>query len=160
MATIKHSVAGSKETVTITPKQPQKTPPKTKYPNPSVIHVARCTKLRTVGTELTRQMIPEGRNENSPSQPTKSVNNTYPPSPPSQKTENAAPTIWGKCRREGVHDRGPPNRYEEDFLTECNEKPTQDWQRRWNVGMILRRNASQPEDPTPLPQWITESPDN
>ena len=54
----------------------------------------------------------------------------------------------------------PPNRYEEDFLTECNEEPTQDWQRRWNVGMILRHNVRHPEDPTPLPQWITESPDN
>ena len=54
----------------------------------------------------------------------------------------------------------PPNRYEEDFLIECNEEPTQDWQRRWNVGMILRHNARHPEDPTPLPQWITESPDN
>ena len=45
-------------------------------------------------------------------------------------------------------------------MTECNEEPTQDWQRRWNVGMILRQNARHPEDPTPLPQWITESPDN
>ena len=54
----------------------------------------------------------------------------------------------------------PPNRYEEDFFTECNEEPTQDWQRRWNVGMILRHNARHTEDPTPLPQWITESPDN
>ena len=54
----------------------------------------------------------------------------------------------------------PPNRYEEDFFTECNEEPTQDWQRRWNVGMILRHNARHPNDPTPLPQWITESPDN
>ena len=26
--------------------------------------------------------------------------------------------------------------------------------------MILRHNAQHPEDPTPLPQWITESPDN
>ena len=50
--------------------------------------------------------------------------------------------------------------YEEEFLTECNEEPTQDWQRRWNVGMILRHNARHPDDPTPLPQWITESPDN
>ena len=54
----------------------------------------------------------------------------------------------------------PPNRYEEDFLTEGKEEPTQDWQRRWNVDMILRHNAWHPEDPTPLPQWITESPDN
>ena len=151
MVTIKHSVAGSKENVTIPPKQPQKTQPKMKHLSPSVIHVARCTKLRTVGTELMRQMIPEGRNENSPSQQTRSVNNTYPPRSPSQKTKIAAPTIWGKSRREGVHNRGPPNRYEEEFLTECNEELTQDWQRRWNVGMILRHNARHPEDPTPLP---------
>ena len=26
--------------------------------------------------------------------------------------------------------------------------------------MILRHNARHPKDPTPLPQWITESPDN
>ena len=54
----------------------------------------------------------------------------------------------------------PPNRYEEDFMTECNEEPTQDWQRRCNIGMILKHNARHPDDPTPLPQWITESPDN
>ena len=88
------------------------------------------------------------------------MNNPYPPHPLSQRTEIAAPTIWGKSRREGVHNRGPPNRYEEDFLTECNEEPTQDWQRPWNVRMILRHNARHPDDPTPLPQWITESPDN
>ena len=108
MATIKHSVADSNESVTISPKRPQKTQPKLKHPNPSVIHVARCTKLRTVGTEPMRQMTPGGRNETSPSQPTKSVNNLYPHCPPSQETEIAVPTIWGKSRREGVHDRGPP----------------------------------------------------
>ena len=53
-------------------------------------------------------MTPEGRNENSPFQPTKSVNNMYPHCPPSQKFEIAAPTIRGKSIREGVHDRGPP----------------------------------------------------
>ena len=56
--------------------------------------------------------------------------------------------------------KDPPNRYEEVFFTECNEEPTQDWQRRWTVGMILRHNARHPDDPTPLPQWKTESPDN
>ena len=35
----------------------------------------------------------------------------------------------------------PPNRNEEDLMTECNKESTQDWQRRWNVGMILRHNA-------------------
>ena len=45
-------------------------------------------------------------------------------------------------------------------MTEFNEEPTQVWQRRWNVGMILRHNARHPENPTLLPQWKTESPDN
>ena len=46
------------------------------------------------------------------------------------------------------------------ITTECNEEPIQDCQRRWNIGMILRRNARHPDDPTPLPLGITESPDN
>ena len=50
----KHSVANFNENVIMQPKQTQKTQPKTKYPNPSVIHVARCTKLRIVGTEPTQ----------------------------------------------------------------------------------------------------------
>ena len=45
-------------------------------------------------------------------------------------------------------------------MTECNEEPTQDWQRRWNIDMILRLNARHPDDPTLLPLWITESPDD
>ena len=45
-------------------------------------------------------------------------------------------------------------------MTECNEEPTQDWQRHWNIGMILRHNARHPDDPTPLPLRIKESPDN
>ena len=45
-------------------------------------------------------------------------------------------------------------------MTESNEEPTQDWQRRWNVGMIIRHNARHHNDPKPLPEWITESPDN
>ena len=45
-------------------------------------------------------------------------------------------------------------------MTECNEEPMLDWQRRWNIGMILRHNARHPDDPTPLPLWITESSDN
>ena len=68
--------------------------------------------------------------------------------------------LWRNGRREDIHNRRPPKQYEEDFMTECNEEPTQDWQRRWNVGMILRLDARHPENPTPLPQWITESPDN
>ena len=94
-------------------------------------------------------------NENSPSQQIRSADNPYLTRRPKQKTKIAAPTLWRKGRREGVHHRRPPNRYEEAFFTECNEELFQDWQRRWNEGMILRHNARHPEDPMPLPQWIT-----
>ena len=50
---------------------------------------------------------PRKTNVISPSQPTKSTSNLYTLRPPSQKNEIAAPTIWGKSRREGVHNRGP-----------------------------------------------------
>ena len=54
----------------------------------------------------------------------------------------------------------PANRYEENFMTEVNEEPAQDWQRRWNIGVILRHNARHQDNQTLLPLWITESPDN
>ena len=73
------------------------------------------------------------RIRNLPSRPTKSANSPCPLRPLSRKTEIAAPTLWGKSRRKGVRHQGPPNMFEEDFLTECNEDPTQDWQRCWNV---------------------------
>ena len=135
-------------------------PTPTNHPNKNATLVENSTKLRTAGTELMRRMT-LGRNDTSSPYPqTKLANNQYPPLKSSQKTKNAAPPLRGNGRRKGVHNRRPPNRYEEDFLTECNEEPTQDGQRRWNVGMILRHNARHPEDPLPLPQWITESPDN
>ena len=79
-----------------------------KHQKPSATRAAKCTKLQIVGTEPTRQTIPGKQNENSPSQPTRLVNNPYPPRPPRQKTKIAASTLWGKSRREGVHYRRPP----------------------------------------------------
>ena len=54
----------------------------------------------------------------------------------------------------------PPNRFEQDIVTECNEEPKQIWQRRRCVGMTLRNNANLKDDPKPLLEWITESPVN
>ena len=76
--------------------------------NPNAIRVERCTKLNTVGTELMRQTTPGNANEISPSQRTRSANNPYLPPRPKQKSKIAAPTLWGKSRREGVHHRRPP----------------------------------------------------
>ena len=154
----KHNAVASAKKGTTRQKQVPQTPNKQTQLNPNAILVGKCTKF--AGTEPMRQMTPGNANVSSLSEQTKLANNPYLPRRPKQKTEVAAPTLWGKSRREGVHHRRPPNRYEEDFFTECNEEPTQDWQRRWNVGMILRHKARHPDDPTPLPQWITESPDN
>ena len=65
---------------------------------------------------------PRKKNANSPSQPTKSTNNPYPPRPLSQKTEIAAPTIWGKSRREGVHNRGPPKQVRRRFFNRMQRR--------------------------------------
>ena len=54
----------------------------------------------------------------------------------------------------------PPNRYEENIITEINEEPTQDWKRPLNVKMILRHNARHPDGTMPLLEWILVSPDN
>ena len=125
----------------------------------TVTRAEKYTKLKTAGTELLRQRIQESVNVNSPSPPTISTNNSYPSRPPSQKTKIAAPTFWGKGRRGANTIEDCTNRCKEDFMTECNEEPTQEWQRRWNVGMILQYNARYPDDPKPLPYWITQSPD-
>ena len=122
--------------------------------NPNAIRVAKRTKPRTAGTELMRQMTPGKENENSPSQQIRSANNPYLPRRPKPRLR-----FGEKVDARAYTIEDPKNRYGEDFFTECNEQPTQNWQRRWNVGMILRHNARHPEDPTPLPQWITESHD-
>ena len=75
-----------------------------------------------------------------------------------KKLKSPPLSFGGKSRREGVHHRGPSKKYKEDFLTECNEEPTQDWQRRWNVGVILRNNARHSEDSKPLPKLIRKRP--
>ena len=111
-------------------------------------------------TESTRQTTLE-KNENSPSQQTRLANNTRTHHVlPDKKLKSPSLRFGEKVDARAYTLEDPPNRYEEDFFTECDEEPTQDWQRRKNVGMILRHNARHPEDPTPLPQWITESPDN
>ena len=122
--------------------------------------MGNSTKLKTVGTELMRRMTLGKNDTSSPYPQAKLANNRSPLLKSSQKTKNAAPPLRGNGRRKAYTIDDPPNRYEEDFFTESNEESTQDWQRRWNVGMILRHNARHPKDPTPLPQWITESPDN
>ena len=103
--------------------------------NPRAIRAEKGIKLKYAETEQTRQTIQERRNVNSLIPPTRSANNPYQLRPASPKTKIATPLLWEKSRREGVHSRGtndapPPNRFEEDFMTECNEEPTQVWQRR------------------------------
>ena len=65
-----------------------------------------------------------------------------------------------KSRHKGVHNRRPSKPDQTSFVTECNDEPTQIWQRRWNVGMILRNNAELQDDPKPIPEWKKESPDS
>ena len=124
--------------------------------NPNVTFVENCIKQKIVGTELMWH-------KRSPQKETR----VHHPNQQDQRTTRAHHVFSAKKLKFGekVDARAytiedPPNRYEEEFITECNEEPTQDWQRRWNVGMILRHNARHPDGPTPLPQCIKESHDN
>ena len=124
MATTRHSAVDFEKKGTTRQKRALQTLTNQKHQSSNATRVEKCIKRKIVGTELTRQMTPERKSENLPSQPTKYTNSPYPPRPLCQKTKVAAPTLWGKKRPEGVHHRGPANRYE-DFLTECKEEPNQ-----------------------------------
>ena len=108
MATIRHNVVDSAKTDTMQQKQATLNPNRPRHQNPNVTLAEKCIEQKIVGTEPMRQLTPAKRNATSPSQPTRSTNNPYPLRPLSQNTKVAAPTVWGKCRREGVHNRGPP----------------------------------------------------
>ena len=130
------------------------------HTNRNVTHAGKCTSLKPVGLELMRRIILEEKDENLQSPPIKSNPPFLPHQPNQNKTKIAAPTIRGKVDARPYTIEDTPNQFEQDFLTECNEKPTQDWQRRRNLGMILRHNARHQDDPKPPPEWITEAPDN
>ena len=128
--------------------------------NQNAKRAEKCTKLKIAGTEEMRQMARDARGANSPSPLIKLLNNPRPPLHPSQKTKIAALRFRGKVDARAYTMKDASNRFEQDFMTECNEQPTQDWQRRWNVAMILRHNGRHQHDQKPLLEWITESPDN
>ena len=141
-------------------RQRQLTQTPTIHKSQNVTHVAICTKSKSIGTELKRHLIREENDTSSRFPSTKLVNTPYPRPQHNQKPNIAAPTIRGKSRRESIYLRRSRKCIQRGSVTECNEEPTQDWQRRWNVGMILRNNARHPDKPKPLPEWITESPEN
>ena len=115
-------------------------------------------KLKTTGTEQTRQTTPgKKRRESSPFRP-KKYPNIHSKRGHSARKLNSPRLRFG----EKVHTRAytmndSPSHYGEDTITECNEEPTQDC---WNVGMIIRHNARHQDEPKPLPTWIIDSLDN
>ena len=134
-----------------------------KHQNPCVTRAGKCTKLKIAGTEPMRQRIPGKKAR------------IYHPNQQNQRTARGyhvlsakklkSPRLRGH-RRESkdaraytIEDRS--NRYK-DFITECNEEPTQDWQRRWNRHdpQTQRQTPRKPNTTTPMDQWKTESPDN
>ena len=61
--------------------------------------------------------------------------------PKRQKTQIAATTIRGQCRREGILNRRPPTQYNHDSSQNCSGHPTQDWQRRREIAAIKKYNS-------------------
>ena len=118
--------------------------------NQSVKHAEKPKKQKTAGTELTRQTTLENGDTNSPYPQTRSTTSRSPSLESSQKLRKPRLLFRETVDARAYTIEDPPNRYEEDYMTECNEEPTQDWQRRWNISMILRHNARHPDDPTPI----------
>ena len=55
-----------------------------------------------------------------------------------QKTNYAAPALWGNSRREGVFTRRPPTIYTTDTTTKCTDTPTENWLRQQAIASIKR----------------------
>ena len=56
-----------------------------------------------------------------------------------QKTNYAAPALWGNSRREGVFTRRPPTIYTTDTTAECTDTPTENWLRQQAIASIKRQ---------------------
>ena len=55
-----------------------------------------------------------------------------------QKTNYAAPALWGNSRREGVFTRRSPTIYTTDTTAECTGTPTENWLRQQAIASIER----------------------
>ena len=71
MAATKHSVADYGKNAITQQKQAPLTQTKLKHQIPSMTRAEKCTKLKSVGTEPMRQLMPGKESENLPSQPIK-----------------------------------------------------------------------------------------
>ena len=65
-------------------------------------------KQKTAGTELMRQTTLETGDTSLPYPQTRLATSRSQPLKSSQKTKNAATTLWGNGRHEGIHSRRPP----------------------------------------------------
>ena len=97
-----------------------------KHQNINATRAGNYTKLKIVGKEPTRQMIPGKESENLPSQPLKSANSLYQPRPLSQTPKSPRFRFGETVDARAYTIETPPNRYEEYFMTEFNEELTQD----------------------------------
>ena len=157
-----NSAADYKKNDTTQPKLALLTQTRLKHQNSKATRAEKCTKLVRNGSDGANAAIDPRKRKRDFVIPTNKISEQPVPTTSSQAKKLKAPRLrFGETvdgRAYTIED--PPNRYEEDFMTECYEEPTQDWQRRWNIGMTLRHNARHPEDPTPLLPWIKQSPDN
>ena len=65
-----------------------------------------------------------------------------------QKTNYAAPVLWGNSRREGVFTRRPPTIYTTDTTAECTRTPTEDWLRQQAIASIKKQPPEKEQEAT------------
>ena len=105
----------------------------------NAIHAAKPTKRKIVGTEPTLPMIRDlsvTLHENEKRITLSNQRQTHPLT--TQKTNYAAPALWGNSRREGVFNRRPNITNADDTTIEFNGTPTEDWLRRLAIASIRK----------------------
>ena len=65
-----------------------------------------------------------------------------------QKTNYAAPALWGNSRREGVFTRRPPTIYATDTTAECTGTPTENWLTQQAIASIKRPPPGKEQETT------------
>ena len=107
--------------------------------------MGNLTKGKIAGMEPTRQTTrDQSDTSNEKEKQIYPPNNLQPISETNEKTNYAAPALWGNSRREGVFNKRSPTTYINDTTTECNGTPKEDWLRQQAIASI-RRQLSQPE---------------
>ena len=117
--------------------------------HPNVTPAANHTKRKIVGTE---QMLPTIHDLNVTTHKnvkwTPLSHNQQANPITNQKTNYAAPMLWGNSRREGVFSTRTPTTYTNDTTVECSGTPSEAWLRQQAIASMKRHPPQEDQKAT------------